>query len=78
MKAFAQQKKASKKEKKSNLKEWQKIFANDATNKGLIIQNITNVSYNSPSKNPQIMESKNGQKTEINISPKTHRWPTGT
>ena len=38
--------------------EWEKIFANDATNKGLISK-ITNSSYSSILKK----KSKNGQKT---------------
>ena len=65
-------------EKKGNLKEWQKISANDATNKGLISKILQTSHITHHQKTPQITESKNGKKTEINISPKTHRWPTGT
>ena len=42
------------------LTEWEKIFANEMTNKGLVSK-ICNKSYSSISKN-QIIQSKNGQK----------------
>ena len=41
--------------------EWEKIFANDATNKGLISK-YTNSLYSSTSKKKQTTQSKNGQK----------------
>ena len=51
---------------------WEKIFANDMTDI------YTNSSYNATTKN-QTTQSKNGQKTLIDISPKkTYRWPIGT
>ena len=66
---------------------WEKIFANDMTD---IYTNssynattknqtkYTNGSYNATTKN-QTTQSKNGQKTLIDISPKkTYRWPIGT
>ena len=42
--------------------DWEKIFANDATNKGLISK-ITNSSYNSITKKQTNNPIKNGQKT---------------
>ena len=57
--------------------DWEKIFANDATDKGLISK-YTNSSYNSITKK-QTNQSKKGQKTETDISPKkTYRWPIST
>ena len=46
---------------KTQPSEWEKIFANEATNKGLISK-ITNSSYSSISKK-QTTQSKNVQKT---------------
>ena len=66
-----------KKKKRKDTTDWEKTFANDATNKGLISK-----IYKQPiqlSKKNQTTQSKNGQKTQIDISPKkTYRWPTGT
>ena len=57
--------------------EWEKIFANEATGKGLT-SNFRSSSCNSVSKK-QTTPSKNGQKTEIDLSPKkTYRWPRST
>ena len=51
---------------------WEKIFANDATDKGLY-----DSSYNSATRK-QTNQSKNGQKTLTNISlKKIYRWPVG-
>ena len=57
--------------------EWEKIFANDVTNKEAILKYI-NSSYNSISIK-QTTQSKNGYKTWKDISPeKTYRWLIGT
>ena len=57
LKSFCTAKESINKMKKQPI-EWEKIFANDATNKGLISK-ITNSSYSSILKK----KSKNGQKT---------------
>ena len=55
--------------------EWERIFASEATDKGLISK-IYKRSCSSISKK-QTLESKNGQKTLIDISPKKiYRLPT--
>ena len=59
---------------KRQLLDCEKIFANDATDKGLIKRKYANSSILRKS----ITQSKNGQKTEIDISPKKNRWPIGT
>ena len=51
---------------KRQLMEYEKIFANDATDKGLIKKKYANSSILRKS----ITQSKNGQKTEIDIFPK--------
>ena len=57
--------------------EWEKIFANEATDKGLIPK-FTSSSCSSISKK-QTTQSKNEQKTYIDISPKKiYRLPTNT
>ena len=48
--------------------EWEKIFANDVTDKGLLSK-YTSISYNSRTKK-QTTQPKDGQKTLINNSPK--------
>ena len=56
---------------------WEKIFANEATDKGLISK-FTSSSCSSIS-NKQTTQSKNGQKTYIDISTKKiYRLPTNT
>ena len=57
--------------------EWEKIFANEATDNGLTSK-IHKRSCSSISKK-QTTQSKNGQKTQIDISPKKiYRLPTNT
>ena len=76
---FTQQRKPYKKEKEKKRQpmEWEKMFANDTTDKSLIFK-IHNSLYNltaEKTNNP----SKSGQKTLIDISPKkTCRGPIST
>ena len=57
--------------------EWEKIFANEATDKGLTPK-VTSRSCSSISKK-QTTQSISGQKTQIDISPKKiYRLPTNT
>ena len=54
--------------------EWEKIFANDVTNKGLIFKIYKQVMWINIKK-----KSKNRQKTQTDIfSKKIYRWPVGT
>ena len=57
--------------------EWENIIANEATDKGLISEYISS-SWSSISEK-QTTQSKSGQKTKIDISPKKkYRWPINT
>ena len=71
--SFCTAKKTIKKKKKRQPKEWEKVFANDAIDQGLI-SNKQTIQLNNKK-----IQSKNGQKTLIDISPKkTCRWPGDT
>ena len=57
--------------------DWEKIFADDATDKGLISKIYKQLIQ--PVTKKQTTQLKNGQKTYTDISPKkTYRWPTNT
>ena len=66
-----------KKKEKRQPTEWEKIFANDVTDKGLISKiHWQLIQLNSKKQRAQL---KNEQNTLIDISPKkTYRWPIGT
>ena len=62
---------------KRELSKWEKVFANEATNKGLISKIYKQIQ--TISKIRKTTQSKNGWKIYIDISPKkTYRWPRGT
>ena len=57
--------------------EWEKIFANDTLDKGLVTKIYKELTSSTPEK--QIIQWRNGQKTRIEtFLKKTSRWPTGT
>ena len=58
--------------------EWEKIFANDISDKGLVSKTYRELTkLNNPKK--QIIQWRNGQKTWIDTLPKkTSRWPVNT
>ena len=61
---------------KRQLTDWEKIFANDATNKGLVSKNKQFMKLSSIKTTNQI---KMGRRPKIDISPKkTFIWPIGT
>ena len=63
---------------KRKLSEWEKIFVNEATDNGLISK-IYKKLIQLNIKKKQTTQLKNGQKTQVDISPKkTYRWPRGT
>ena len=61
--------------KKRQPRGWEKIFANDATDKGLISKILKQlIQFNN-----KTIQSKNEQKNQTDISPKkTYRWATST
>ena len=63
--------------------DWKKLFANDVnvTDKGLTSKTYKQlIQFNNNNNNKiQTTQSKNGQKIQLDISPKkTYRWPKGT
>ena len=61
---------------KRQLTDWGNIFANDATNKGLVSKNKQFMKLSSIKTTNQI---KMGRRPKIDISPKkTYIWPIGT
>ena len=74
--SFCTAKATIKKKLKRQPTEWEKIFAKDATNKGLICKIYKQLMQLN---NKKPTQSKTGQKTLTNISPKKiYRWPVGT
>ena len=75
LKTFGTAKKIMNKTKRQHL-EWEKIFANETTVKGLISKIYKQLLQITEKQTTQL---KNGQKTIIHISPgKTYRCPLGT
>ena len=62
--------------------DWEKIFANDVnvTDKGLTSKIYKQqIQFDNNNNKSQTTQSKNGQKIQLDISPKkTYRWPIGT
>ena len=75
--SFCTAKETIKKTPRRQLTEWEKIVSNQATEKSLISK-IHKQCIQLNSKKPTT-QRKNGQKTQIDISPKKmYRWPTST
>ena len=62
---------------KRQLSEWKKIIESKTTSKGLFSRMYKQLTSRSTSWK-KIAQTKNGQKTETDISPKTYRWLTNT
>ena len=77
LKSFCTAKETINKTKRQH-REWEKIFANEATDKGLISKIHKQLMQLYIKKN-QTTQSISGQKTQTDISPeKTYRWPEST
>ena len=58
---------------KRQLTGWEKVFADDVTNKGLISKIYKQLIYLNNKKTTH--QSKNGEKTQIDISKEETQWP---